>query len=164
MKDGKYMPDGPMDAAIKFILLVVASIWCLAVVNSCGCTPHQQRMFTDAFVNVADCALYTSLGCASQSVSGCDRPAASGGDYRKFGKCLVGRSSSCAGRGLSLCLLGGIVNVAGTSSVVAGGVGCTGEIGISKVNDCVSDTTLESESDTVQAVAACYRMVCMEMP
>ena len=161
MRDGKYMPDGPMDAALKFICLMIASLWCMAAANNCGCTPYQQRMFKDAVVSVSDCALYTTLGCASQAVAGCDTPDHPGQGYGEFGQCLVNRSSSCTGRGLGLCLLKGISSVVGTTSVVAGGVGCTGDESLIEVRACVADVTLETESGAVQAVAACYRMECL---
>jgi hypothetical protein len=61
-----------------------------------------------------------------------------------------------------LCLLKGIANVVGSTSVAAGGVGCTGKEGLEEVQECVSDTTIETESEAVTAVAACYRYVCLE--
>ena len=58
-------------------------------------------------------------------------------------------------------MLKGIANVVGTASVAAGGVGCTGEEGMEEVRSCVGDVTLETESEAISAVAACYRRVCM---
>ena len=142
----------------------VFSLMFLAIVLSlCGCTEQTKRIFKNAAVSVSDCAFHTSLACASQATAGCDKP--SGGEgYGEFGKCLVNRSASCSGRGLGMCLLKGIANVVGTTSVAAGGVGCVNEESLQEVEGCVSDVTIETESDAVQTVAYCYRQVCMEGP
>jgi len=140
----------------------VFALMALAIVMSlCGCTDAHKKAFKQAFVTVSDCAFHTSIGCASQATAGCDKP--SGGEgYGEFGTCLVNKSASCSGRGLGLCLLKGIANVVGSTSVAAGGVGCTGKKGLEEVQSCVSDTTIETESEAVTAVAACYRYVCLE--
>ena len=111
-------------------------------------------------MSVSDCAFHTSLACASQATAGCDKP--SGGEgYGEFGKCLVNRSASCSGRGLGLCLLKGIASAVGTTSVAAGGVGCVNETSLQEIESCVSDVTLETESEAVSAVAYCYRVACI---
>jgi hypothetical protein len=139
----------------------VFSLMVLAIILSlCGCTEQTKRIFKDAAVSVSDCAFHTSLACASQATAGCDKP--SGGEgYGEFGKCLVNRSASCSGRGLGMCLLKGIANAIGTTSVAAGGVGCVNEKSLQEIESCVSDVTLETESEAVSAVAYCYRVACM---
>lgn len=153
------------EMAFNAMRVIVISLICLSlciILSLCGCTKSQRALFRDGIVTVSDCAFYTSLGCASQAVAGCNAPELPGQGYGEFGQCLVNRSSSCAGRGLGLCLLKGITSVVGTTSVVAGGVGCTGDEGLREVRSCVADVTLETESDAVQAVAACYRRTCIE--
>ena len=126
----------------------------------CGCTEQTKQIFKDAAVSVSDCAFHTSLACASQATAGCDKP--SGGEgYGEFGQCLVNRSASCSGRGLGMCLLKGIASVVGTTSVAAGGVGCVNDGSLQEIKSCVSDVTLETESEAVSAVAYCYRLTCM---
>ena len=126
----------------------------------CGCTEQTKQIFKNAAVSVADCAFHTSIGCASQATAGCDKPS-NGEGYGEFGECLVNRSASCSGRGLGLCLLKGIANVVGTTSVAAGGVGCVDDQSIEEIKSCVSDVTLETESEAVSAVAYCYRVACI---
>ena len=148
-------------SALRIIIICLFCLGLCIVLSLCGCTKAQRALFSSGVVTVADCALYTSLGCASQAVAGCDTPDVPGQGYGEFGQCLVNRSSSCAGRGLGLCLLKGITSVVGTTSVVAGGVGCTGDESLKEVRSCVADVTLETESEAVQAVAACYRRTCI---
>jgi hypothetical protein len=59
-----------------------------------------------------------------------------------------------------MCLLKGIANAIGTTSVAAGGVGCVNEESLQEIESCVSDVTLETESEAVSAVAYCYRVAC----
>ena len=49
----------------------------------------------------------------------------------------------------------------GTTSVAAGGVGCVDDQSIEEIKSCVSDVTLETESEAVSAVAYCYRVACI---
>ena len=145
-------------AAIAFGAIVLALVF-----STCGCTEQTRRIFKEAAVSVADCAFHTSLGCASQATAGCEKPS-NGDGYGEFGQCLIDRSSSCAGRGLGLCLMKGIANAVGSTFVAAGGVGCAGEGSLNQVRACVADTTLETESEAVTAVAYCYRAACLEGP
>jgi hypothetical protein len=46
--------------------------------------------------------------------------------------------------------------------VVSGGVGCSSEAMQAKIHTCVSDTTIETEEEAVEAVAACQRQVCLK--
>jgi len=152
--------DGAFADAIKIISVCLATFFICLVMSLCGCTEQMKRTFRDAAVSVSDCAFHTSLGCASQATAGCDKP--SGGEgYGEFGKCLVNRSASCSGRGLGMCLLKGIASVVGTTSVAAGGVGCVNDSSLQEIESCVSDVTLETESEAVSAVAYCYRVACM---
>ena len=152
--------DGAFADAIKIISVCLATFFICIVMSLCGCTEQMKRTFRDAAVSVSDCAFHTSLGCASQATAGCDKP--SGGEgYGEFGKCLVNRSASCSGRGLGMCLLKGIASVVGTTSVAAGGVGCVNDSSLQEIESCVSDVTLETESEAVSAVAYCYRVACM---
>ena len=159
MKD-KYTSDRPMEIAFEFIIICILSVWALFVMSMCGCTDAHLNAFKSGVVSVSECALHTSLGCASQAAAGCETPSTMDG-YGDYGQCLVNKSASCSGRGLGLCLLKGIGNAIGSTSVAAGGVGCTGEESLDEVRACVGDVTLVTESEAVSAVAACYRRVCM---
>tara|TARA_R100001230_G_C5666989_1_gene171673 strand:- start:677 stop:1162 length:486 start_codon:yes stop_codon:yes gene_type:complete len=161
MKKERYTSDRPMEIAFEFIIICIISVWALFVMSMCGCTEAHLNAFKSGVVSVSECALHTSLGCASQAAAGCDTPSNMDG-YGDYGQCLVNKSASCSGRGLGLCLLKGIGNAVGSMSVAAGGVGCTGEEGMKEVRECVADVTLETESEAVSAVAACYRRVCLE--
>ena len=146
--------------SLQIIGFAICAIIIMVVFSLCGCTEQTKRIFKDAAVSVSDCAFHTSLACASQATAGCDKP--SGGEgYGEFGKCLVNRSASCSGRGLGLCLLKGIASVVGTTSVAAGGAGCVNETSLQEIESCVSDVTLETESEAVSAVAYCYRVACI---
>lgn len=145
----------------RIIGFMVMALLALLTLSMCGCTEQGRRLFKDAAVSVSDCAFHTSVACAAQATLGCDKPEGGQG-YGEFGQCLVDKSSHCSGRGLGMCLLKGIANVVGSTSVVAGGVGCSGEENLAQVRACVADTTLETESEAVSAVAYCYRNVCME--
>lgn len=159
----KLLPDYEDSFPVKLAAFAVGAIFLALVFSTCGCTEQYRRIFKDAAVSVADCAFHTSLACASQATAGCDKP--SGGEgYGEFGQCLVDRSSSCAGRGLGLCLMKGLANVVGSTSVAAGGVGCVGEESLVQVRACVADTTIETESEAVSAVAYCYRYACLDGP
>lgn len=146
---------------MRVIGIAVAAFIAVAMFTFCGCTEYSRQVFKDAAVSVSDCAFHTSVACAAQATLGCDKPEGGQG-YGDFGQCLVDKSSHCSGRGLGMCLLKGIANVVGSTSVVAGGVGCSGEENLAEVKACVADTTLETESEAVSAVAYCYRNVCME--
>jgi len=156
----KYTSDKPMEIAFEFIIVCILSMWALLAMSMCGCTEAHLNAFKSGVVSVSECALHTSLGCASQAAAGCETPSTMDG-YSDYGQCLVKHSASCSGRGLGMCMLKGIANVVGTASVAAGGVGCTGEEGMEEVRSCVGDVTLETESEAISAVAACYRRVCM---
>lgn len=145
----------------KTIGFAVIGILFLFAITMCGCTEQSRQLFKDAAVSVGDCAFHTSLACASQATAGCDKPS-DGEGYGEFGQCLVNRSASCSGRGLGMCLLKGIANVVGTTSVAAGGVGCVNDESLEEIKACVSDVTLETESEAVTAVAYCFRQSCME--
>ena len=148
---------------MQIISIAFCAMLMMFILSICGCTEQSRKLFKDAAISVADCAFHTSLGCASQATAGCEKPS-EGEGYGDFGKCLVNHSASCSGRGLGLCLMKGIANVVGTTSVAAGGVGCAGVDSLDQVHACVADTTLETESEAVEAVAYCYRYVCMEGP
>tara|TARA_R100001086_G_scaffold51514_4_gene22967 strand:- start:4191 stop:4691 length:501 start_codon:yes stop_codon:yes gene_type:complete len=163
MKKHRYTSDKPMEIAFEFIGMCMLVLWSLIALSMCGCTKAQWSEFQSSVVTVSECALHTSLGCASQAAAGCTTPSSMNG-YGEYGQCLVDKSASCSGRGLGLCLLKGIGNAVGSTSVAAGGVGCTGDEGMSEVRHCVADVTLETESEAVSAVAACYRRVCLEGP
>lgn len=157
----KYASDKPMEIVFEFVIICILAFWGLVAMSFCGCSPSHVKTFKNEIVSAGECALHTSLACASQATAGCELPG-QGGDYGEYGQCLVNKSASCSGRGLGLCLLKGIVNVAGSTSVAAGGVGCSGEESLAEVKECVGDVTVETESEAVGAVAACYRRVCME--
>ena len=159
----KLLPDHDDIFPVKLAVFSFGVVILALIMSTCGCTEQTRRIFKEAAVSVADCAFHTSLGCASQATAGCEKPS-NGDGYGEFGQCLIDRSSSCAGRGLGLCLMKGIANVVGSTSVAAGGVGCVGEESLDQVRACVADTTLETESEAVTAVAYCYRAACLEGP
>ena len=152
--------DEYLYSTFKLFCGVFTLMFLAIILSLCGCTEQTKRIFKDAAVSVSDCAFHTSLACASQATAGCDKPS-DGDGYGEFGKCLVNRSASCSGRGLGMCLLKGIANVMGTTSVAAGGVGCVNETSLQEIESCVSDVTLETESEAVSAVAYCYRVACI---
>jgi hypothetical protein len=159
----KLLPNHDDIFPVKLAVFSFGAIILALILSTCGCTEQTRRIFKDAAVSVSDCAFHTSLACASQASAGCEKPS-NGEGYGEFGQCLVNRSASCSGRGLGLCLLKGIANVVGTTSVAAGGVGCTGDEALDQIRSCVLDTTLETESEAVSAVAYCYRFYCLEGP
>tara|TARA_Y100001938_G_C7943970_1_gene355766 strand:- start:49 stop:543 length:495 start_codon:yes stop_codon:yes gene_type:complete len=159
----RFHNDPEMEVVFKFMGGAVVLLYFMLALTQCesGCTPYQKQLFKDSFVSTADCSFHTSLACASQAMSGCDRVDSPGGSYKEFGDCLVTRSTSCAGKGLSMCLLGGMANVAG-GIFAAGGVGCSGQESVDEIKACVRDAEMETEAEAVQAVAYCTRKVCME--
>jgi hypothetical protein len=46
--------------------------------------------------------------------------------------------------------------------VAAGGVGCSSPPLQAKIQACISDTTIETEEEAIEAVAACQRQVCLK--
>ena len=66
MKD-KYTSDRPMEIAFEFIIICILSVWALFVMSMCGCTDAHLNAFKSGVVSVSECALHTSLGCASQA-------------------------------------------------------------------------------------------------
>lgn len=159
----KLFHSSDISVPVRLVGVAVAAIIITLLFSTCGCTEQYRQMFKNAAVSVGDCAFHTSLACASQASAGCEKPSGGKG-YGEFGQCLVDKSASCSGRGLGLCLLKGIANVVGSTSVAAGGVGCAGNESLDQVRSCVADTTLESESEAVSAVAYCYRFHCLEGP
>ena len=157
----KYASDRPMEIVFEFVFICILSFWGLVALSFCGCNPSHVRQFKSEVVSVGECALHTSLACASQATAGCELPSP-GGDFGEYGQCLANKSASCSGRGLGMCLLKGVANVVGNTFVAAGGVGCSSEEALAEVRHCVADVTLETESEAVGAVAECYRRVCME--
>lgn len=136
-------------------------LWVIVIASQCGCTQSQLRSINRGVVTAGDCALHTSMACASQALGACnEHREGSGSGYGNLGGCLVREAASCTGRGIGRCLYAGLVRAVGGGPVVAGGIGCTGEESLETVESCVRDTTIESEAEAVGAVASCYLVVC----
>ena len=112
---------------IVFIIGVIAVV-ILILYTAIGCTAMQKQMLKDGFVSLGDCAILSSLGCASQSMGGCPPPLTSwnGDDW-------------------------------------GGYVGGTGPKKQSEILACVRDSEYETEAEAVTAVAACQRLICLNL-
>jgi len=153
--------EGPIAIQLTVFFFIFIFLLAAAVVGNGGCTASQRAAIRGGVITVGDCALHTALACGSQSLGGCNEERTTE-DYDALGQCLVAQSAACMGRGLATCLFAGVVAVVGTSHVVAGGVGCTGEEDLELVGQCVRDVDrLESETEAVGAVASCYLAVCL---
>jgi len=141
----------------RFLLGLALLIFLVA-----ACTQAQRNLFKSSLIGVAECGFYTTVGCAAQATGGCAQPEAdwSAPDWASYKDCLVTRGSSCTGSGIARCLFGGLRRAVG-GSIIAGGAGCTGEGDLNLVKECSRDSEAETQSEAVQAVAACYRVVCL---
>lgn len=144
----------------RIVILGAIGIIIAALVMLTSCSPKAIDIVKTASVTVADCAFHTSVACASQATAGCASPEEVGG-FEEYAECLVDKSKSCSSKGLGLCLLKGITSVARSSFVVAGGVGCVEGDNLHEIKACAMGTSIETEREAVDAVAYCYRLVCM---
>ena len=125
-----------------------------------GCTPADRDRLASGAWKASECSLFSAMGCAGQAVGHCSVEAS--GDFPAFGDCLVNKTQNCVGANLARCALSGIVYVAKTTNVAAGGVSCTTEENKALVFNCVHSQPLESEAQAVEAVARCWLEVCEE--
>ena len=148
---------------IVFIIGVIAVV-ILILYTAIGCTAMQKQMLKDGFVSLGDCAILSSLGCASQSMGGCPPPLTSwnGDDWGGYGECLAEKSLACASMAMAKCAYRSIVD-ATEGPVIYGGVGCTGPKKQSEILACVRDSEYETEAEAVTAVAACQRLICLNL-
>ena len=146
---------------IIFIIGVIAVV-ILILYTAIGCTAMQQQMLKDGFVSLGDCAILSSLGCASQSMGGCPPPLTSwnGDEWGDYGECLAEKSMACSTSALAKCAYRSIVDAI-EGPYVGGGVGCSGPEKQSEIMACVRDGEYETEAEAVNAVAACQRLVCL---
>ena len=115
-----------------------------------GCSPSQLQ------------ALHTSLACTTQSVGACEIPQDSweGDDWSRYADCIADNSKRCSSQGIARCAMNAAMRAAG-GPVASGGVGCSSEPLQAEIQACISDTTIETEEEAIEAVAACQRRVCL---
>lgn len=147
------MKDVWVGAALLFFLL------CL----SAGCSPSQLQALRDGAVSLGSCSLHTSLACTSQSIGACEVPRDTwdGDDWGRHAKCIANKSGACSSRGIAQCALNAAMRASG-ALVVSGGIGCSSGEFQAEIQACVSDTTIETEEEAIEAVAACQRRVCLK--
>lgn len=149
----------------KVIFLIgVIVVVILIVYSALGCTAAQKQMLKDGFVSLGDCAILSSLGCASQAMGGCPPPLTSWdselwGDY---GECIAEKSMVCSQGAIVQCTYRSVVDAI-DGPISAGGTGCSGPEHQSEIMDCVRDAEIETEAGAVDAVAYCQRMVCLNL-
>jgi hypothetical protein len=142
----------PVIVFIALYLLVILSV------SLFGCTSAQRQLFKDGAVTTGDCALHSSLACATQSLAACALPSFDGGDWKTYSKCVSESSMLCQTQALARCMMLGISRFADGGPVIAGGVGCAHLK--DKIDLCVADLECETEAECVQGVAYCYETIC----
>ena len=125
-----------------------------------GCTASQRQMFKDGAVTTADCALHSSLGCATQALAACQLPPLDGGDWQGYSKCVGESSLACQTAAMARCLMLGISRAAGGAPTASGGLGCSHMT--EDINACIGGLDCETEAECVQGVAYCYRTICTQ--
>ena len=148
---------------IIFIIGVIV-VAILILYTAICCTAMQQQMLKDGFVSLGDCAILSSLGCASQSMGGCPPPLTSwnGDEWGNYGECLGEKSMACTTSALAKCAYRSIVDAI-DGPVVTGGVGCSGPQEQNEILACIRDGEYETEAEAVTAVAACQRLICLNL-
>ena len=149
-----------MEIQVALWSVVVVLSLCALFVGQ-GCTASQLASLEDGLVSLKDCSVYSSLGCASQAMAGCQIPSGGMG-WDEYGDCLAEKSLSCGSAALARCSYRAVAAAAG-GPVVFGGTGCNDEEGQSALSSCVSSIDIESEAQAVEAVASCTRKVCLNM-
>ena len=155
--------------AHDFYMEIQVALWTVVIVLSLcallitpGCTASQLAALEDGLVSMGDCSLYSSVGCASQAMAGCQLPSASDENWSPYADCLVDKSIACGSAALARCSFRAISEATG-GLFGGGGAGCKDEESRAEIRECVSDSRLESEAEAVQAVAYCTRLVCMNL-
>lgn len=156
--------------AHDFYMEIQVALWTVVIVLSLcallitpGCTASQLAALEDGLVSLKDCSVYSSLGCASQAMAGCQIPDGSGGSgWDQYGDCLAEKSLSCGSAALARCSYRAVAAAAG-GPVVFGGTGCNDDEGRTALLSCVSEVPIENEAEAVVAVASCTRKVCLNM-
>ena len=138
------------------------ALFCLVSLSAIGCATLPLSSLRDGAATLGSCSLHTSLGCAAQALGACPPPTDtwSGDDWSSYASCIGDKSAKCATAGLAKCSWTAMSRAAG-GPIVSGGVGCSSEAMQAKIHACVSDTTIESEEEAIEAVAACQRRVCL---
>jgi hypothetical protein len=135
----------------------------LSLLAFAGCSPSQLQALRDGVVSLGSCSLHTSLACTTQSVGACEIPQDSweGDDWSRYADCIADNSKRCSSQGIARCAMNAAMRAAG-GPVAAGGVGCSSPPLQAKIQACISDTTIETEEEAIEAVAACQRQVCLK--
>jgi hypothetical protein len=159
---GRYARDLFLEIQVALWSAVIVLSVCALMIGP-GCTASQLAALEDGLVSLRDCSVYSSLGCASQAMAGCQTPDGSGGTgWDQYGDCLAEKSLSCGSAALARCSYRAVAAAAG-GPVVFGGTGCNDDEGRSALLSCVSEVVIENEAEAVNAVANCTRRVCLNM-
>ena len=160
-------------------MIITAQAIALYVAGCClggmiGCVP---AMWEDGIHSAADCAVTTSVACATQAIGGCIAPAnqGPGNAWKKYAVCLWDQAKICERDGLARCALAAAVEASGFPGIGSpSGVNglvlmerrshgppfkCDG----STVKSCVTDARIETKSEALRTVAYCYRHHCTEV-
>jgi hypothetical protein len=139
-----------------------AALFCLVSLSAIGCATLPLSSLRDGAATLGSCSIHTSLGCAAQALGACPPPLDTwnGDDWSSYASCIGDKSAKCATAGLARCSWTAMSRAIG-GPVASGGVGCSSEAMQAKIHACVSDTTIETEEEAVEAVAACQRRVCL---
>ena len=145
---------------IRIPIIIFLTLYLLVIlsVSLFGCTAAQRQIFKDGAVTTGDCALHSSLACATQSLAACAIPSFDGGDWKTYSRCVSESSMICQTQALARCMMLGISKFADGGPVIAGGVGCTHLK--DEIDLCVADLECETEAECVQGVAYCYETIC----
>jgi hypothetical protein len=141
------------------------ALFSLVSLSTLGCASLPLSSLQDGAGSLGSCSIHTSLGCASQALGGCAIPLDTwnSGDWKDYARCLGEKSRDCAVTGLARCSITAMTRaMGGRGPIISGGVGCSSEPMQAKIHACVSDTTIETEEEAIEAVAACQRRVCLK--
>lgn len=156
--------------AHDFYMEIQVALWTVVIVLSLcallitpGCTASQLAALEDGLVSMGDCSLYSSVGCASQAMAGCQLPENSGEQgWGSYGDCLVEKSLSCGSAALARCSYRAIAAATG-GPIIIGGTGCKDDDSKAAIKSCVSESSLENEAGAVESVARCTRKICLNL-
>ena len=162
VKRKRWESDPSMDIqAILWGAVIVFSF--VTMILSSGCTASQLAALEDGLVSMGDCSLYSSVGCASQAMAGCQLPENSGEQgWGSYGDCLVEKSLSCGSAALARCSYRAIAAAAG-GPIIIGGTGCKDDDSKAAIKSCVAESGLENEAGAVESVARCTRKICLNL-
>lgn len=157
----KVIYDIYMVIRIPILVAIAVYVFVFFSVALFGCTSAQRQLFKDGAVTTADCALYSSLGCATQGLAACQLPPLDGGDWQAYSRCVGEASLACQTSAMARCLMLGISRAAGGAPTASGGLGCSHMT--EDINACIGGLDCETEAECVQGVAYCYRTICTQV-